>query len=645
VLKGAVIVVTDEVKQTGSRTGAIVVGLFALLASRGIEASAVRIELEVDATDVVRGIQHVQLTLPARAGMLTLAYPKWIPGEHLPTGPITQLMNLHIEAGGRSVSWRRDVRDPFLFRMALPNGASTVKVHFDFFSPPRAFGSGFGETPDVTMRLIVLAFNQLILYPAEMPASAIDVKTRVRIPNGWRLDCALRIDAVSKGEFSLPLVPLYTLVDSPLMAGKYFRSIPLGGEGTAIRLSIAADQPGDLAVNEGMIHAMRRVVEETTALFGPAHYRTYTWLVALGDRLGHDGLEHHESADVREVDRFFTDPAYAIDWRLFPHEFVHSWNGKYRRPVGLTTRNYQQPMIDDLLWVYEGLTRYYGDFVLSSRSGLATPQQTRAYLAYVAALIDRTRVGRDWRSVADTAIAYPGYSQAPTEWQSVRRGSDFYGEMLLVWLEADTLIRDQTHGARSLDDFCRGFFAGPPGKPAVKPYTRAEVIGTLEAVTRLDWNSFFEARVDSVDPRTPLAGIEAAGWQLSYGDTPNEFLTALERTTSVDDFSLSLGMWVKGDGTVADVVPGSPAYAAGIAPAMRLIAVDGHTWKTDEARALIVRAERSSQPLELEVAFGDEIRSLSIDYHGGLQYPYLRREAGKPDLLGAILAARADPAF
>jgi predicted metalloprotease with PDZ domain len=612
-----------------------------LLASTSTLASAPRIALEVDATDVVHGIQHVHLSLPAHAGPITLAYPKWIPGEHRPTGPITQLVNLHIEAGGRTVPWERDARDAFRFHLTAPRSAHAIEVRFDFFSPPRSFGPGFGETPDVTAHLLVLAFNQLVLYPAEVSADAIEVRTRVLIPEGWQVDCALPLERLPGGEVSIPLVSLYTLVDSPLLAGEYFRSIPLGGGAAGMRLSIAADRGNDLDVSSRVIESLDRLGAEAMALFGPGHYRRYVWLVALGDRLGHDGLEHHESSDVREAEGLFTDPAYAIDWRLFPHEYVHSWNGKYRRPAGLATRNYQQPMIDELLWVYEGLTRYYGDFVLTARSGLATLAQTRAYLAYVAALMARDRPGRKWRSVADTAIADPDYADAPPEWESVRRGSDFYSEMLLIWLEADTLIREQTQGARSLDDFCRRFFAGPEGVPAVRPYTRADLVSALHQVAALDWDAFFRTRVESVNPRPPLAGIEAGGWELTYDDTPNDFLAALERSESMTDLSLSLGVWVKPDGTVTDVVAESPAFSAGIAPTMRLIAINGRPWTTTEARAAIVRAETSGQPLELQVASGSLVRSVRIDYHGGLQYPHLRRQVGKTDLLDAILAPRA----
>ncbi len=375
--------------------------LVVLLASTSSLASSLRINLEVDATDVLHGIQHVRLVLPAHAGPMTLAYPEWIPGEHRPTGPITQLANLHIEAGGQDLPWRRDARDAFLLHLTVPSQTRAIAVRFDFFSPPRSFGPGFGETPDATTHLLVLAFNQLILYPADASADAVEVSTRVHIPAGWKVDSALPLEQVSGNEVSLPVASLYTLVDSPLLAGEYFRTIPLEGGSAPARMSIAADRPGDVAVSDSMIGSLDRLLSEATALFGPGHYRRYVWLVALGDRLGHDGLEHHESSDVRAAEGLFTDPAYVIVWRLFPHEYVHSWNGKYRRPDGLATRNYQQPMIDDLLWVYEGLTRYYGDFVLSARSGFASEEQSRTYLAYVAALMARARPGRDWRSIAE----------------------------------------------------------------------------------------------------------------------------------------------------------------------------------------------------------------------------------------------------
>jgi predicted metalloprotease with PDZ domain len=605
-------------------------------------AATLRVDLEVDARDVTRGIQHVHLTLPVRAGSLTLAYPKWIPGEHKPSGPITQLMNLHLTTGGRPLAWRRDPLDAFLFHVSVPPRTSVLDVEFDYFSPPTSFGSGFGKTPSSTPHVLIVAFNHLVLYPADIAAQALEAKARVLIPSGWKIDGALKPDAVDGGVISLPVVSLSTLIDSPLLAGEYFRTVPLTEGAGGTRISIAADATDDLATNDALIAGLRKLVVEGTALFGPGHYRQYVWLLALGDSLGHDGLEHHESSDVREVQALLTDPDTAINWRLFPHEYVHSWNGKYRRPAGLATSNYQQPMVDDLLWFYEGLTRFYGDFVLTARSGLATADQTRAYLAYVAAVMDRDRPGREWRSVGDVATAEPAYAEAPGEWTTIRRGADYYSEMMLVWLEADMMIRQSTGGKRSLDDFCRNFFGGSERIPTTRPYLRSDVIKALHDVAALDWDAFFSSRVESIVPRAPLGGIVAGGWNLTYDDTPNSFLDSLEKTTGSNNFSLSLGIWSKSDGTVLDTVVGSPAFEAGIAPAMQVVAIDGHRWAPGSARDAILRAEKVSEPLELVVASGDLVRIVRLQYHGGLRNPHLRRDNSRPDVLSDVLAPRAD---
>jgi predicted metalloprotease with PDZ domain len=605
-------------------------------------AATLRVDLEVDARDVTRGIEHVHLTLPVHAGSLTLAYPKWIPGEHKPSGPITQLMNLHLTAGGRPLIWRRDSLDAFLFHVSVPPRVTVLDAEFDFFSPPKSFGSGFGETPSITPHLLIVAFNQLVLYPADMAAQAIDVKAQILIPSGWSFDEALQPEHVDGGVISLPAVSLSTLIDSPLLAGEHFRTVPLTEGAGSTRISIAADATDDLAVSDTLIAGLRRLAAEGTALFGPGHYRRYAWLLALSNNLSHDGLEHHESSDVREVQALLTDPDNAVNWRLFPHEYVHSWNGKYRRPAGLATPNYQQPMVDDLLWFYEGLTRFYGDLVLTARSGLATADQSRAYLAYVAALMDRDRPGREWRSIGDTATAAAAYAEAPGEWTAIRRGSDYYSEMMLVWLEADMKIRQSTGGKHSLDDFCRSFFSGPERFPATKPYTRSDIIEALHNVAALDWGAFFSSRVDSIVPRAPLGGISAGGWTLSYDDEPNGFLEAIEKSTASNNLSLSLGIWSKPDGTVLDTVIGSPAFEAGIAPAMQVIAIDGHRWSSAAARNAIVRAEKVSEPLELIVSSEDLVRTVRVQYHGGLRNPHLRRDSSRPDLLSGLLSPHAD---
>lgn len=615
--------------------------LAALLAAPSPAAAMVRISLEVDATDVTHGIQHAYLVIPVRAGPRTLAYPKWVPGEHGPNGPITEMINLHVTAAGRDLAWRRDSLDAFSFHIDVPQGVDALDVRFDYFSPPKAFGPGFGETPNSTRHLLIILFSQLVLYPSDASADLVMVTTKVRVPAGWKIDSALTPLSRNGDEIALPVTTLYTLADSPMLAGEYFRSFDITLGTGATRLSVAADAPADLAVNDTAVAGLQNLVAESAALFGPGHYRRYVWLASLSNRLSHDGTEHHESSDVREAATLFIDPAYAIDWRLFPHEYVHSWNGKYMRPAGLHTVNYQQPMIDDLLWMYEGLTRYYGDFVLTARSGLASTEQTRAYLAYVGAQMDRDRPGRNWRPLADTASAVPAYGDAPAAWTAIRRGPDYYNEMLLIWLEADMDIRNATRGRKSLDDFCAAFFSGPEREPAVKPYVRSDVIDALHRVAPLDWDAFLTARINAINPRAPLGGLRASGWALAYDDTPNAFIEELGKTSGTDDLSLSLGVWVDRDGTVQDVVTGSPAFDAGLAPGVRLTAINSRPWTAGAARDAIVAAEQASAMLELTVASGDSVQTLRVNYHDGLRYPHLTRDPFRPDLLSQVLAPRA----
>ena len=610
----------------------------ALAAAAPGRAAPAPITLEVDARDVMRGIQHAHLGIPVSAGSVTLAYPKWVHGEHAADGPLTQVVGLEISGGGRVLPWRRDPRDAFLFHVQVPAGVSLLDVRFDYLSPPKAFADGYGRTPNASPHLVILPLNHFVLYPAAASAETTMVKARVRLPAGWKSDGALHPERVDGDVLVLPLTSLYTLVDSPVLAGEYFRSVPLTA---TTRVSIVADAPADLAVSAGVLAGMRRLEPEANAIFGPGHYREYVWLVALGDSLDRNGLEHHESTDIRDREAFFTDPARVTEDRVAPHEYVHSWNGKYRRPAGLATRNYQEPMVDDLLWVYEGMTRYLGDLLLRTRSGLATAEESRAYLAWIAARMDNDRPGRAWRSLGDTATAMPAYNDAPDEWSPMRRARDYYDEMMLVWLDADTWIRETSSGAHSLEDFCRQFFGGPERAPAVRPYSRADVVAGLKAVAALDWEGFLTARVDDINPRAPLAGIQRGGWTLSYDDTPNGFLAAREKVDGAADLSLSLGLWVKADGTVTDVVHGSPAFAAGVAPAMRLLAVAGHKWSSDAARASLVQAEKSSGPIQLVVESADLVRVLQVDYHAGLRYPHLVRDPLKADLLSQILAPRA----
>jgi predicted metalloprotease with PDZ domain len=603
-------------------------------------AAPSRMALDVDATDVSHGIEHAHLAFLVGPGPLTLAYPKWVPGEHAANGPITQLINLHVSASGREIGWRRDPLDAFSFHIIVPKGTQTLTVDFDYLSPPETFGAGFGKSPNMTLNQLVLLFNQLVLYPTQQATSRITVDTTVKLPKGWSYDCALPLQLIAGNILKLPTVSLSTLVDSPLIAGRNFRSIRLTDAPVTTRVSIAADAPSDLAIASGLIDRLRTLVAETTAVFGPGHYRRYVWLLSLDDLLDHDGTEHLESSDIRQQDTFFTDPVNSIQMRLFPHEYVHSWNGKFRRPDGLTTRNLQQSMNDEMLWMYEGLTRYYGDFVLTARSGLATVQQSRDYLAYVAGQMEVDRPGRAWRPLADTAIAVPAYMDAPLAGTNIRRASDYYNEMLLVWLEADMMIREHSHGRRSLDDFCSRFFLGTKRSLEVKSYTRSDIVTALSALAPLDWQRFFTKRIDDVAPQAPMNGLRMSGWQLIFDDTPNPFLEDVQRTSSLSNLSFSLGIWINRDGVIQDVLFGSPAFQAGISSGSLLDSINGRPWSAEAARQEILVAEHQREPITLAVTVGRETEMVKVKYYDGLRYPHLTAIASHVDQLEVILAPR-----
>ncbi len=606
---------------------------FVLLASAALAQNTV----SVDATECRRGIFHTHLTIAAKAGPLTLVYPKWIPGEHMPTGPITQLAGLHVTSNGSELHWTRDLVDPFAFHVDVPAGASSVDVDFDYMSPASTFGGGYGESANATQHLGMILFNQVVLYPAGARTDDITFKASVKIPAGWKFDTALPIAAREADHVDFQPVSLTTLVDSPIAAGDYQRIVPVGDNANE-HVTITADSASALAMNDARIDNIRRLVAETDALFGARHYRHYTWLVTLSDLLEPQGLEHHESTDIRQVEKGLTgsdETARAIT--ILSHEFVHSWNGKYRRPAGLATPDYQAPMIGELLYVYEGMTRYLGDFVLSARTGMRTPEEDREFAAYIAGNLDRNRPGRNWRPLVDTAVGVSAMGLAPNEEVPYRRSLDYYDEMLPVWLDVDTTIRAKTNGAKSLDDFAKVFFGAPSTSPMVKPYTLDDVAAALNAVTPNDWKSFIYARVYSVTPHPPLNAFEQAGWRLVWNDTPNWYEALRERLAKQTDVSFSLGMWVKGDGTISDVVFGSPAYAAGLMPGMKVTSVNGRKYDGDVLREEI-RAAKALDVVAEQASFSGTFR---IDYHGGERHPHLERIADRPDVLSDIMRPHA----
>lgn len=593
------------------------------------------ITLQVDATDAPRNMLRARLRIPAQPGPLTLVYPKWIPGEHGPTGPITDLAGLKMSAAGHTVEWRRDAEDMFAFHLEVPAGADAVEVALDFLLPPNS--GEFSSGASATAQLLDLNWNQVLLYPQGSKPGELQYAAALVLPEGWKFGTALTLASQSGAGLQFAPVSLETLVDSPVIAGAYYRSLDLSPQaGPAHELDIVADSAAALEIKPEDSRHFAHLVTETGALFGARHYRSYHFLLTLSEHVAHFGLEHHESSDNREGEKYLTDEDDLMRGAfLLCHEMVHSWNGKYRRPTGLATADFQQPMKGELLWVYEGLTDYLG-ILLAARSGLWTNENFREYIALEAALLDRTP-GRNWRPLADTAVAAQLLYESREEGESWRRGTDFYEEGDLIWLEADVLIRQQTQGRRSLDDFCRKFYGGQSGPPQVVPYTREDVVAALNEIAPYDWGEFFQKRVYAANPRAPLGGIEGGGWRLTYTNAVPALLKARESARKYTDMRMSLGLIVKEDGYIMDVIPGSAAGNAGLGAAMKLVAVNGRRWTPEILRAAVKSAMTGAAPVELLVENEDYFKTCKLDYHGGEKYAQLERDPAKPDLLGEIL--------
>ena len=487
--------------------------------------------LDVDLREAPKHIFHAKLTLPVSAGPLTLVYPKWIPGEHSPTGPIVDFVGLRITGGGKEVPWRRDDVDMYAFHVDVPAGVDALNLSYDYLSPAEV--SGGREQPSSTAKLAVLNWYMVTLYPKGPKTDDLIYVATLRLPTGWKYGTALPVAKESPDVVEFAPASLSTVIDSPVIAGVYLRDIDLSpGQTPPHAVHVAADRPSPLAASPAEVQQLRQLVAETGALFGARHYRRYDFLLTLSDSMPQNGVEHHESSDDRTEEAFFVQPELFQSSDLLAHEFTHSWNGKYRRPSGLATPDYQTPMKGELLWVYEGLTQYYG-VILSARSGMMPPNLFRETLASTAAYMN-DRPGRTWRDLQDTAVAAQILYGAPPEGSSWRRSVDYYDEGTLMWLEADTIIRKQTGGKKSLDDFCRKFHGGENTPPKVAPYTFDDVVAGMNEAAAYDWRAFFTERLKSHGPGAPLGGLENSGWKLVFNETPNE----VEHINSGGEFAI-----------------------------------------------------------------------------------------------------------
>jgi predicted metalloprotease with PDZ domain len=603
--------------------------VLALAASVALAEEA--IVVTVDATRTRQKLLHTHLVMPVKSGPLTLYYPKWIPGEHGPDGPIANLTGLKFEADGQTIPWQRDLLDVFTFHLEIPHGVSHLNVNFDYIEP---------DGVSATDKLLVLEWNEVVLYPADIPAEKLTYEGKLLMPDGWKFGTSLSVENEAGNRVSFKPISLDLLVDSPVICGEFYRTIDLTPPGEPIHheIDLAADSAEALNMNPENQKEMINLVAESGKLFGARHYRDYHFLLALSDHVAHFGLEHHESNNSRLPERTLLLPSSGMSLGgLLAHEFVHSWNGKFRRPADLTVPYYEQPMKTDLLWGYEGLTDYLGP-MLAARSGLWTPDQYHEYLAGIAAMLGPGRPGRTWRPLLDTAVGEPGLGFARGGgWMTWRRGTDYYDEGDLLWLEVATIIHRESGGRKSIDDFCQEFHGGPNHGPEVKTYTFDELVKTLNALAPSDWAGFFRARLTSTSAAAPLGGIENGGWKVLFNDKPLK----LEGRRGNPGDVYSIGLQVGLDGVVTDAIVGGPAFEAGISSQMKIIGVNGRVYTQELLSDAIKSAKDASQPITLLVVADDYFRTCTISYHDGERFPHLVRDGERPDYLDELIKPQA----
>jgi len=606
------------------------VAMTAIAASASAQdKSAPAMTLVVDQTQGARRIAFVHEEIRVRPGAVALAYPKWIPGEHGPTGPIQQFAALRIHSGSENLSWTRDPEDIYTIHVEVPANTDRISVDFDTLMENT-----------ISVHQLLVAWNTVVLYPRGIDKRQLMIEPSILLPPNWHQGSSLRVTSQVGSRVNFAPVSLERLIDSPVLAGEFFRVVQLASTWPA-ELDMTGDSQAavDKADDAHAVTLFGKLVDQDRAMFGFRHWQTLHLLVSQSEARPFDGLEHEDSpySAVGDAALSKKDQLEKFGWVLLAHEQSHSWDGKYRRPAELYSKpDYQGPERTSLLWVYEGLNQYIG-MLLATRAGFNDPAYMRDYLGRIAADYSH-EPGRATTPLVDTAAEDWVLRAFDVGWYSLRRGQDYYDEGALMWLRADTIIREQTQGRRSLDDFLSSFFGQRDTEPIVAPYTREDIEASLSAICPFDWHSFFETRVYQVNSKPPTDGLEAAGWRLTYNATPNNepFYTDLLPISYYGDYSV--GITVKKDGTIFDVFAGTPGYEAGLGPNMTIVAVDGRVYSADALNEAIAHPRNGK--ISLLVRNFDSVESHEIQYAGGVRFPHLERIPGRHDYLSEILEPR-----
>jgi len=592
--------------------------------------SAPAMTLVVDETRAAQRIATVHEEIRVRPGNLALAYPLWIPGEHGPTGPLENVAAIRIHSGNTVLRWTRDPEEIATIHVEIPAGADRLTIDFDTLLENT-----------ISDHQLLLAWNTTVLYPRGIDKRQLMIEPSILLPANWQQGSSLVVTGRVGNRVNFAAVSLERLIDSPVLAGEFFRAAPLASTWPA-ELDITGDSQSavDNADDAHAFDIFGKLVDQDRAMFGFRHWKTLHILVSQSAARPFDGLEHEDSPYNAVGDAALSkkDQLEKFGWPLFAHEQSHSWDGKYRRPGELYSKpDYQGPERTTLLWMYEGMNEYIG-MLLATRSGFNDAEYMRDYIARTAAY-STSEPGRASSALVDTATDNWIIRTPDTGWSSLRRGQDYYDEGALMWLRADVIIREQTQGRLSLDDFFRSFFGQRDTEPIVVPYTREEIESALSAILPYNWHSFIEAHVYQVNNKPPTDGLESAGWRIVYNATPNN--ESFDSDLLPIDYygQYSLGIYTKKDGAIVDVVPGSPAYQAGLGPHMTLLAVDGHAYSADTLNESIAHPQNGK--ISVVVRNFDSVQTREIQYAGGVRHPHLERIPGSHDYLSEILEPRS----
>ena len=612
----------------------------ALPAAQDVPFTAGTIHIDVDASDTARRIIRIHETVPVdKSGDLVLLAPKWLPGDHEPDGEVIRMAGFTATIDGQAANWMRDPVEVNAFHINVPAGAKTVTMDFQYLAPVDGDAGRIVYTPD----MVNIQWTFASLYPAGYYVSRLPVLATVKFPAGWQEGSGLEAAATSADNVVTFKPTTYeTLIDSPIFAGRYFKRLDLDpGAIVPVHMDIVADKASALDIPDDVLKIHQKLIQQAYKLYGSHHYDHYDFLVAASDQLGDIGLEHHRSSENSVPTDYYTSWKTSFYGRdLFAHEYTHSWNGKFRRPYDLWTPDYQAPMRDSLLWVYEGQTQYWGG-VLAARSGLYDKDQYLGFIADIAGYYD-TLAGRKWRDMEDTTNDPIIAQRAAASWPNYQESEEYYDQGLLVWLDADTLIREKTKGAKSLDNFAHDFFGINNGDWNTVTYSFDDIVKALNAVYPYDWATFLNTRLHDHGTPPPFDGLTRAGWKLVYIDTPTDYWKARETMHKIDDFQYSLGFILGKDGSIKYETWDSLAFKAGLIAGEQVVAVNGQAYDPDNLKDVLkaTAAKGNADPIELLIKAGDRYRTVKVDYHGGSRYPKLERIDGTPDLLGDIIAEK-----